>query len=701
MAEELDERGIRRWWSLERNNGNLTEVRAIGNGLTYSGYFKSIDNLIKEIRPLTDMNLYYVLNSIDDACYSREQCEKMVKKPKNTTQDKEIIGRDFIVIDLDPIRPTGVNATDEELQKSKDTANRIYKYLRDEGFQSIIVNTSGNGVHIKIPVALMNTDDNTELVKRFLNQLSLMFSDENVDVDTSCFNASRLIKIPHTYSRKGVSNSRCVNTDRPQRQSVYVSVPDEIKANNKAYIEKISNLYPEQEQPNKYNNFNTDKFDLDGFILKHGINVRNKVCTKEFTKYVLEECPFDQNHKAPDSALFLMNNGAIGFKCLHASCSKYTWQDVRRRFEPNAYEIKYGNRFNVRPFYNREAAKEFVPQEKTEKKGDVWVKLGDVRKAVMDEKDFIPTGIIEFDRMGLGLMRKHLTVITGLRASGKTSLINMLILNQIQRRFNVGLWSGEMTSSEIKQWMYLQAAGKSYVTKRGNSEYYETSPRVDEKISIWLDKYFSLYSNNYSGDVMQLVSEIRERQKKEFFDILYIDNLMTLGDDSISGSTIEKNKKVLLILSDLAKELNVHIVLVAHPNKSSGLLRLANISGTADISNLAQNVLLWHRVKYDENEYIHDFERDYEEFFGKGAFDKVRDYSNILEVAKFRSKGTMMGRVFGMYYEKESGRFKNSISEHIVYGWQDDPVQQSFQELNDMYNPSDECFKEVDEDCPF
>ena len=178
-----------------------------------------------------------------------------------------------------------------------------------------------------------------------------------------------------------------------------------------------------------------------------------------------------------------------------------------------------------------------------------------------------------------------------------------------------------------------------------------------------------------------MVNEIRERHKTEFFDVIYIDNLMVIGDESLSGTTIEKNKKTLLMLHSLAEELNIHIVLVAHPNKNTGLLRLNMISGTADISNIAQNVLLWHRVRYNEHEFIHDFERDYEEFFGRGQFEKVADYSNILEIAKFRSKGTLMGKVFGMFYEKETGRFKNSIAEHIVYGWEESKAEDDYNEI--------------------
>jgi hypothetical protein len=53
-------------------------------------------------------------------------------------------------------------------------------------------------------------------------------------------------------------------------------------------------------------------------------------------------------------------------------------------------------------------------------------------------------------------------------------------------------------------------------------------------------------------------------------------------------------------------------------------------------------------------------------------------YSNVLEVAKNRQMG-VVDHLVGMYYEVESRRLKNSIAEHIVYGWQEEPQQVTIQ----------------------
>jgi hypothetical protein len=49
-------------------------------------------------------------------------------------------------------------------------------------------------------------------------------------------------------------------------------------------------------------------------------------------------------------------------------------------------------------------------------------------------------------------------------------------------------------------------------------------------------------------------------------------------------------------------------------------------------------------------------------------------FGNVLEVAKNRQFG-VVDHLVGMYYEPESRRLKNSVAEHIVYGWQEEATQ--------------------------
>ncbi|MBC7945912.1 MAG: DUF3987 domain-containing protein [Burkholderiales bacterium] len=47
-------------------------------------------------------------------------------------------------------------------------------------------------------------------------------------------------------------------------------------------------------------------------------------------RFKLDHCPFNPDHGFGEAALFRKPSGELGFKCQHASCAEYHWQDVRR-----------------------------------------------------------------------------------------------------------------------------------------------------------------------------------------------------------------------------------------------------------------------------------------------------------------------------------------------------------------------------------
>lgn len=72
-----------------------------------------------------------------------------------------------------------------------------------------------------------------------------------------------------------------------------------------------------------------------------------------------------------------------------------------------------------------------------------------------------------------------------------------------------------------------------------------------------------------------------------------------------------------------------------------------------------------------------DFIRRATDFWGAQKVEQYKQYDNVIEVCKSRSTG-VIDLLVGMYYEPESRRFKNEVAEHIVYGWQEEPTQQTF-----------------------
>ena len=125
------ERGIRLWYDLTKDNEKLVEIRAIDplTNKVYSGYFQDVDTIISELKNYEHCNVYWTLNDIDKDCYSRLQRDKMLFKTKESTSDHDIIGYRFILCDIDCERPSGVASSNEELEYAKKKANEIYAFL--------------------------------------------------------------------------------------------------------------------------------------------------------------------------------------------------------------------------------------------------------------------------------------------------------------------------------------------------------------------------------------------------------------------------------------------------------------------------------------------------------------------------------------------------------------------------------------------
>ena len=655
----IDIEQVYKWWSVFHEEGEVCEVRCIDAGKNapiISGYYKNIDNVIRDICRISNderYQIYFVLNKIKEECYDRKQCEQAISKPAYTTTDKEIDGIKWIFIDLDANHSAGIGSTNEQVEYARQKAKDICRFLRESGFYTPVVGMSGNGYHLYIRC-------------QFTSALGMMFSDEHIKIDPAVKNASRLGKIFGSMSRKGRNT-----TERPWRYSKLVLVPDEIKPNDKSYIQKIAELFPDEKpRPTRENNFGREKFDVEKFLDEHGVEYR-KVNTGLGTRYILKECPFDSNHKDPDSMVFQHTDGALEFKCFHASCEQYHWKDFRLHFEPDAYDKKDYNEFKYKQRYYEKYRPVQEPAEikaESAELGKKWLTLRDIKMEKDSERFSIKTGIYALDKAIGGFFEEQTTLLSGINASGKTAILNQLLLNAIQRDVPSALWSGELPAKRIKGWICQTAAGKNNVTKvEGLDKAYEVNEEVIGKIERWVDERLVIYNNNYGNNCEQIIADIIEAIEKYGLKFIVLDNLMALSLDYLVGTMNEKQKALMLKLDEIAKKYHVHILIIAHPRKEANfqLLRKESISGTSDLTNICWNLLLMHRVN-------DDFEKRATEFWGKERTQRLiyEGYNNIIEVAKNRDYG-VENFLVGLYYEEETKRFKNSRAESMHYDWEE------------------------------
>lgn len=649
----IDEAEIRRTISVMKPDGELFEIRIIPANKKQKpsvGYFKSVDVLLRELKKqqLKGTNVYITLQKIKDACYSREQRDCFVVGA-STTSDNDVEGYNWLMIDLDPERPSGVSSSEEELKEAKNLGNRIYKYLKELGFEKPLLGFSGNGVHLLYKVRIANTKDRENLIKNSLKALNLLFGTEKVKVDCANFNPSRICKLYGTVAQKGTDTE-----ERPHRMSRILSKETEYNPTDVQYLEKLCEVIPkEPEKPQRYNNYRPSEFDLDDWLFKHNLNY-TKV-SGDVDKYILDECPFDSSHTAPDACIFKARNGAIGFHCFHNSCQDYTWKDVRIKYEPDAYDKKrqYEEQQMFKSF-NRSEPVHIQPKEDN----PVFVTAKMIAERPKQTEQIIRTGIEKFDNKYRGLRKRDVTILSGQTGSAKSTLLSQIILNAVDKDNHVAVFSGELKDEDYMKWMNLQAAGKDKVEPTQWNDYYNVPYATQLKIADWLEGKFWLYNNDYGFRYEAIIEQFESMIDEHRLDMLCIDNLMALDISGLSNEKYEAQSRFAWQLHELAKRKNVHIIVVCHPRKPTGLLGLYDVSGTSDIVNAVDNIVYVYRYgRIFENNYSQVYGRSYE---GEGT--------NIWHCAKARF-GSVDEEYEDLFYEIETKRLKNSITENRQYGW--------------------------------
>lgn len=668
MAFEISESEIRKALALLKPDNELFEIRMInGKGWTTAGYFRDVDAMMTALEDVVidpKANIYVTLNEIDDACYDREAHDVFVRNMSPTTGDNDITRYKWLMVDVDPIRKSGTSSTDDQVTKSRALARKIFGYLKNQGWSDPIVALSGNGTHLLYRINLLNNKDNQELVQNVLATLNMLFNDGEMDIDKKTFNPARICKLYGTYARKGANTPT-----RPWRLSKILYAPDQPAIIQKSYLEKLVQLLPKPEKPQQYNSYNPASFDLQAWIDEHGIQVSEKIPWNGGTKWILDHCAFNPQHNHKDASIIQTSDGKICYNCFHNSCSGYHWKEFRQLYEPDAYDGKkvqpaVPNYLATKPENfgkNQEAVAD--PRE-VDDLGPVFRTTEEIRQRPAPDEAFIKTGINGIDTRMVGLKKGFVSVLSGLRSAGKSSILSQIVIQCREQGLKTALFSGEMNDKQVLKWLTLQAAGKAHVhgTQYPNVFYPDDAPAV--RISEWLNDFVFIYNNDYGNKFTDILKQLTKIITEKQLDVVLIDNLMALNIEELDRDMYVRQKNFVLMLKQMAKTLNVHVLFVAHPRKADGYLRMDDISGSGDLVNAADNVFIIHRV--DD-----DYKNLTKQFFHWKDTNPLYQADNVIEICKDRDFGNRDVHV-PLYFERESKRLKNEQAEVTHYSWERD-----------------------------
>jgi hypothetical protein len=329
----------------------VAEVRILKAGKlgTVSGYFKLPEHIDEMVAAVEEhdgaYNVYWTINPVHPDLLARAYNRT---KPYQiyTTEDRAVIKRNWLPIDIDPVRYAGISSSDEEKAAAKLVMFDVVKWLTEQGWPLPVKATSGNGYHIPYRIDLPNNDDSMELVKGVLSALAARFDNDRAHVDTTLYNASRILK---AYGTKA-----CKGDDIPERPHRYAQMTVPASPLRIVTVEQLQAvaalaLQETKKSPSRASGDGSWTKELVESGLKAAkFDVRSPLPFKGGLKWQ-HCCWSNPDHQSPDAFSVLDSKGWVSAKCSHNSCpaglNSREWVDVMeqragRKIEKPRYSRK-------------------------------------------------------------------------------------------------------------------------------------------------------------------------------------------------------------------------------------------------------------------------------------------------------------------------------------------------------------------------
>lgn len=203
-----------------------------------------------------------------------------------------------------------------------------------------------------------------------------------------------------------------------------------------------------------------------------------------------------------------------------------------------------------------------------------------------------------------GCRMGDLTVWTGKRGSGKSTVLNQTIADTVEQDYKTFLYTGELSNSKAKQWLDRQVAGEKHIVEfqdelTGRKEY-GVHPKVVSKLERWYRNHIYVYGDDGNDDIEDVIEVMQYAYRRYNVKRFILDNLKTMKTTSGKDSNA-KQGNIMNALRKFVKTFDVHVDLVVHPRKTiKEELEDEDVGGSSDIIDLAHNIIVVQRIYKDK-----------------------------------------------------------------------------------------------------
>jgi len=343
--------------------GEVVEVRILnaygkhkawGGGFAkgvVAGYFddhEAFVNSVKAVNGTDHGGIYFTLQKIDNRLLGR--AFNRLKPSIQTTSDNDVQAYRWLFIDIDPVRPSGISSSADELQQAHDKAQQVIAWLSAQGFSKPVMAMSGNGIHLLYRLHETPANESTiKFIQYFLKALAARFDSPQVSIDTSVFNPARICRLYGTSAKKGDDIPQGKNrVARPHRASYIMDIPSPLMPVPDDALQAVLKSF-QKKTPSKMRVANCNKcytsrgkLDVSQYLNHH--QIKHKVRQKNgSTFFCLDHCVFDENHRGNEAAIIQADDGKLLFQCFHSSCQGKRWADARQIISGNTKLLNFMN----------------------------------------------------------------------------------------------------------------------------------------------------------------------------------------------------------------------------------------------------------------------------------------------------------------------------------------------------------------------
>lgn len=236
------------------------------------------------------------------------------------------------------------------------------------------------------------------------------------------------------------------------------------------------------------------------------------------------------------------------------------------------------------------------------------IDIADVDPREKNNVQRVVSGFPDLDRAIGGFAPGEMSVWTGKRGEGKSTLMGEILLDAVNQNHVVCAYSGELPARQFKAGLLQQAAGYLHVDQFEDTHsgklLYTVPLGIEREIDDWWRGRLLLtdIKRENAHDEDNIIRLFEYACRSRGADVFLVDNIMTaqLKNEPVLGFWRAQSVFTGRLMAFAIKN-NVHVHLVAHPKKTgNGAIEADDVAGSADITNRANNVFKVERVPEDK-----------------------------------------------------------------------------------------------------